>query len=482
MTQQISPLQVYMGKTWTGLTTDNHLGSVFNEHPHLASSVMSRVFAQYDHMNLDALLSLFGAEEEFPDDRDFEWYLKGDDEKAIPVVSYSAANTATPGLNQTIFRIVFPEKYFSKTDVLIADNREFKVRVMTEPFASGTDWVYEVALLTGDPSLFMPPALLTSGSYFSKENSIQEKTLSKTGGETHYSSPFKMRNSFTTLRKKDIIPGNMINRPLVIEMLDPKSNKSTKMWTQYAEWEFLTQWYKEKNRCLLYDQANKNANGTYSMKGDSGFEIKVGAGLRQQISPAYKFTYNNFKIDWLEDILIQLSVNILPEDKRHFVALTGEYGMRQFHKALEDYTARFNVRDEKRLFGSGQNLGFGGQYVTFRGSNGVDFTLLKLPEYDDRVHNRIPHPDGGVTESYRYTILNFGTTGGKKNLRRVYPKGEKEKLWHIAGSCSPYGPNTSFKTGSSSPVDGYEIHAMSKGAVILENPMSCGELIYSSTP
>lgn len=482
MAQKINNLQVYQGKSWSGMTTDNHLGTLFQEQPYLASSVMARVFAQFDHLNLDSMINMMGAEEEFPDDRDFEWMLKGDDEKAIAVLSYSASNSATPGLNQTIFKIEFAEKYFAKTDILTADDRRYRVRVMNEPYSNGTGFIYEVQMMTGDPTLFMPISLLSAGSQFSKSYSAQEKTLSKTAGETHYSSPFKMRNSFSTLRKKNTIPGNMLDRPLVIDMLDPASNKRTKVWTQYAEWEFLCQWYKEKNRNLMYGESNKNqVNGTYAMKGDSGFEIKEGAGLRDQISPAYKFNYTTFKIDWIEDVLIQLSVNILPEDQRKFVALTGEYGMRQFHKALEDYVARFNVRDEKRQFGAGQDLGFGGQYTTFRGSNGVELTLVKCPEYDDRVHNRIPHPDGGVTESYRYTILNFGTTGGKKNIRRVYPKGEKEKLWHIAGSCTPYGPNTSFKTGSASAVDGYEIHAMCKQAVIVENPMSCCELIYSST-
>lgn len=479
MSQTINDLQVYQGKSWSGLTTDNHLGTLFQEQPYLASSVMARVFKEIGQLNMDSLLNLIGSEEEFPDDRDFEWYLKGDDDKAVSVVSYSSSSMTQPGLNQTIFKIEFADKYFAKTDILSADDRRFRVRVMNEPYSNGTGWIYEVQLHTGDNTLFMPVSLLSAGSQFSKQYSSQEKTLSKTGGDTHYSSPFKMRNSFSTLRKKNVIPGNMLDRPLVIDMLDPASNKRTKVWTQYADWEFMTQWYKEKNRNLLYAESNKNSNGTYSMKGDSGFEIKEGAGIREQISPAYRFNYTTFKIDWLEDVLIQLSVNILPEDQRHFVALTGEYGMRQFHKALEDYSARFNVRDEKRIFGSGQALGFGGQYTTFRGSNGVDFTLIKLPEYDDRVHNRILHPDGGPTESYRYTILNIGTSGGKKNIRKVYPKGEREKMWHIAGSCSPYGPNTSFKSASASPVDGYEIHAMAKQAVIVENPLSCAELIVS---
>jgi hypothetical protein len=479
MSQTISPLQVRAGTNWSGLTSDNYLGTLFNEQPYQASALMSRVFAENYHINMDSILSMMGAEEEFPDDRDFEWQLKGDDEKAISVVSFSASSLTQPGLNQTIFKIEFAEKYFAKTDLLTADDRRYRVRVMNEPYSNGVNWMYEVQLQTGDNSLFMPPSLLSAGSQFSKSYSSQEKTLSKTGGDTSYSSPFKMRNGFSTLRKKNIIPGNMLNRNVQYKFTDPKSNATTTLWSQYADWEFMCQWYKEKNRNLIYGESNKNSNGTYTMKGDSGFEIKEGAGLRDQISPAYKFNYTTFNIDWIEDILIQLSVNILPEDSRKFVALTGEYGMRQFSKAIEDYAARYNIRDEKRVFGSGQNLGFGGQYTTFKGSNGVELTLLKLPEYDDRVHNRQAHPDGGTTESYRYTILNFGTTNGKKNIRRVYPKGEKEKMWYIPGSCTPFGPNTSFKTGSASAVDGYEIHAMAKQGLIIENPMSCAELIYS---
>jgi len=481
MAQTINTLQVYQGKDWSGLTTDNHLGTIFQEQPYLASSVMSRVFGQYNQMGLDAIMNYVGAEEEFPDDRDFEWYLKGDDEKSIPVVSYSSSDTNRPGVNNSSFTITFPEKWFSYRDKLISDNRDYSVRVMSEPEASGTDWVYTVELMTGDPALFMPVSLLAANAEFSKEYSPVSKTLSKGGGVTSYTSPFKMRNSFSAFSKQDVIPGNMINRPLVIDMIDPASNKKTKIWTQYADWAFLSQWYQEKNRNLMFSTSNKTSQGTYKMKDDSGFEIKEGSGIREQIAPAYRFSYTSFTIAWLEDVLLNLSINILPEDSRHFVALTGERGMVQFHRALESEVARFQPLDSKRVSGSGQNLGFQGQYREYMGPQGVKFTLLHLPEYDNAVTNRIPHPDGGMTENYRYTILNFGTSGGKKNIRRVYPKGEREKLWHIPGSCSPFGPNTSFRTQAASAVDGYEIYAMAKQGVIVENPLSCGELIYSAT-
>lgn len=482
MAQKLNNLQVYQAKTWAGLTPDNYLGAIFGEQPYLASSIVARLHASQGRYGLDSLLNLTGSAEAFPDDRDFTWSLQGDTDKAINVVSYESggsSSAAQPGLNQSIFKIIFGEKYFSKTDLLSADDRKFRVRVMTEPYSDGINWVYEVQGMNGDPTWFMPPSLLTSGNAFSKQYSPQEKTLSKTSGMTSYGSPFQMRNSFSTMRKMDIIPANMLNRPLTIGLPNPKGEGSINVWTQYAELEFMRQWDEEKNRQLIYGESNKNANGTYTMRGDSGFEIKEGSGLRDQISPSYKFPYTKFKIEWLEDILIQLSVNILPEDQRYFVALTGEWGMIQFSKSMEDYIARFNVRDEKRIFGSSQELGFGGQYVEYKGSNGVRFGMLKCAEYDNLIHNRILHPDGGPTESRRYTILHMGTTNGKKNIRKVYPKNEPEKMWHIAGSTSPFGPNTSFKTAAASPVDGYEVYAMVKQGLIVENPLACAELIYA---
>jgi hypothetical protein len=346
---------------------------------------------------------------------------------------------------------------------------------------NGGAWIYPCVLMAADSDSFVAPSLLAAGGKASKEYSPQERTLNKTYGETSYTSPFKMRNAMSFLSKTYTIPGNMHQRPLVIEMLDPKSNKTSKIWTQYAEWEFMCQWMKEKERMLWFSKSNKQANGTYNMYGANGTPIIEGAGLREQISPSYKFHYTDFTIDYLEDVLLNLSINILPEDQRHFVAFTGERGMVQFHRALENHAARFQPLDSKRISGEGQNLGFKGQYREFMGPQGIKFTLVHLPMYDNEVRNRVAHPKGGYTESYRYTILNMGTSGGEKNIKRVYPKGRKELMWHVAGSTSPLGPNQSFSKGSASAVDGYQLFAQAQQGVLIANPMSCAELIYSST-
>ena len=476
MANTISSLQLYAPKSWSGLTTENHLGSVFAQEPTLVSNIISRVFGLNQYAGMDYFLSIGGGEQELPDDNDFEWYLKGDDERALPLMT----TLTSQGANGATILLVLGERYFAKTDKLVFDDGETAVRVMEEPYAQGTNWVYPCQSMVFSSSN-IADSLLTAGSKVSKEYSPQERTLNRTYGETSYTSPFKMRNAMSFLSKTYTIPGNMHQRPLVIEMMDPKSNKTTKIWTQYAEYEFMCQWMKEKERMLWFSKSNKQANGTYNMYGDSGTPIIEGAGIREQISPSYKFNYNEFTIDFLEDVLLNLSINILPEDQRHFVAFTGERGMVQFHRALENHAARFQPLDSKRVGGSGQNLSFQGQYREYMGPQGIRFTLVHLPLYDNEVRNRIPHPKGGYTESYRYTILNMGTSGGENNIRRVYPKGRKELMWHVAGSTSPLGPNTSFSKGSASAVDGYQLFAQAQQGVLIQNPMSCCELIYNST-
>jgi hypothetical protein len=481
MANTISNLQLYAPKSWSGLTTENHLGAVFAQEPTLTSNIISRVFGMNQYAGMDYFLSIGGGEQELPDDNDFEWYLKGDDEKAISILGYDATDTGKPGQFGTLIYIKMSEKYFAVTDKLILDDGETGVRVMQEPYAEASAYVYPCQLMTNDVSEFVSPSLLVGGSKASKEYSPQERTLNRTYGETHYTSPFKMRNSMSFLSKTYTIPGNMHQRPLVIEMTDPKSNATTKIWTQYAEYEFMCQWMKEKERMLFFSKSNKQFDGSYAMMGASGTPIVEGAGIREQISPSYKFYYTDFTIDYLEDVLLNLSINLLPEDQRHFVAFTGERGMVQFHRALENHAARFQPLDSKRIGGAGQNLSFQGQYRDYMGPQGIRFTLTHLPMYDDEIRNRIPHPKGGYTESYRYTILNMGTSGGESNIRRVYPKGRKELMWHVAGSTSPLGPNTNFNASSASPVDGYQLFAQAQQGVLIQNPMSCAELIYSST-
>jgi hypothetical protein len=348
---------------------------------------------------------------------------------------------------------------------------------MDEGYASGTNWTYTVKHMDPSDAFFIPPGLMDAGRKVSKQNNVVTNTLNKEYGGVQFSSHFEMRNDFSTHSKTYVVPGNMHDRPLLITMKSP-DGKPVTVWTRWQEMVYDFQWKKEINNVLMFSKSNRNDNGSYDMKGSNGFPIKQGAGLRQQISPSHKFYYNTFTLDYLFEVGQTLSINILPEDQREFLILTGERGMYQFADAVADQVAIFQpLGDERRLgVGSGiDNLGWGGQYKQYRAYNGIRYTVMHMPEYDDVVDNRLEHPNGGQVENYRMTIMNIGTSSGEHNIQKLGVKNRTDLKWYVAGSTTPYGPQ---KGGmGSSKVDGYEMYRQTTVSLKMHNPLAAAELI-----
>ena len=89
------------------------------------------------------------------------------------------------------------------------------MRVLDEPRAEGSNAVYKVepmgGLLTGVPATELAP-----GKRFSYEFAPVESSRSKGVGGVRYTTPTAMRNEWTTLRIKERVPGNMLNRKLQV--------------------------------------------------------------------------------------------------------------------------------------------------------------------------------------------------------------------------------------------------------------------------
>lgn len=475
VSQKINQLQVSYAQSWAGLTTENHLYAIYQAEPQLASDIVTEVFGMMRYQGLDNFMSKYPTKM-MDTDAEYRWFLKGDDRKAIPIVGYTATDTNRPGVAKQPFLLEVTERYFQQSDYLIFDNRDFGVRIMDEGYGNGTNWVYTVQHMEPGDDFFIPPTLLAAGRKVSKERNIVTMTLNKEYGGVQFNSQFEMRNIFAMMSKEQIVAGNMHDRPLLIKTSDP-DGKPVTVWTKWQDMVCEWQWKKEQNNALMFGRINKNEDGTFSMKGSSGFDIKSFAGLRQQISPSHRFYYTGVPtIDYIHEVMQNLSINILPEDQREFLILTGERGMFQFSKMVEDKVAIFQpLGNPERLFGSGDNLGFQGQYRQFRGYNGIKVTVMHMPEYDDAVDNRLPHPDGGFTENYRMTIFNIGTSNGEPNVQKMGVKGRTDIKWYIPGSTTPFGPQ---KNGlGASPVDGYEIKYQTVSSIKLNNPLSAAELI-----
>lgn len=490
---KISQFQMTEAQAWTGLTTKNHLGAVYQTQPQAASKLMTRIHQTNFGLDLDTYLDQFSPLYLDSDD-DFTWELIGSAKKNVPLVEARIAGTvvdgaSTAGKNYTEFELVFPEQWFSDENVIVGErNEEYSMQVQADPTPEGSNWVYRMKLITGDPDLFVPYEELQNGKKFSKDWSLVEQTLSKKGGLVNFVSPFKMRNAFSMIRMQHTTPGNMRNRPFATAWKDDKGT-THKVWTQYADYQFDYQFRQEKNKMLMYARANKTADGTYKNFGKSGHIKKQGAGIRQQMEASNTSFYSTFTIDYLIDILLDLSEGKLPGDQREFVLRTGERGAVQFHKAVQDnaqlFTPLFN-QDRMYKASGGINggsikmpLGYGGQFIEYMGPQGIKVNLSIDSLYDDRERNKIMHPKGGVAESYRYDILDVGTSDGEPNIRKVYAKGEEDIMGYVLGLRNPFSTSGKERNIISDSTDGYTYHRGSMCGAMVKDPSRTASLIPS---
>jgi len=480
--EDISPLQLYTTRDFSGLTTTNQLANAYLTEPVKMDGVLAYAFGMTGSNVLNLLTGGIG-NTRFITNRQYKWDVHGQTERAISIAQDSPDGGSTPGISQTPFRIFLEDNIFEASDNLRADDGSF-VRVVNE-YQDGNMWVYTV-VLTDVTQEFLDPVLIKKGAKFSKMYSTVEEYSSK-GGGTHYSTPMSLINQLTTLRKHYSVSRNAAKEVMVIEMRDPNDpKKSTKLWTKTAEWTALSQWMREIDRSLVYTTFNSKpvAETDIAIRGQSGFPVYHGAGFRQQISPANVQFYTNLTYQLLDDFLLKLSYSANAWGGDHkFVALTGKMGMREFDRAIrEEQNARgITVTDNGTFIsGKGQELTFQGAFKTVKFLNGIELTVKEFPPYDDFVHNRDLHPvTKKPVESYRFTILNFGRKNGKSNIRKVALADSENAMWHVAGSTDPMGGIAKdMNTMRASGIDGYRVELLAEVGIQVEDPTSNGELIF----
>ncbi len=499
------PTIKYEGKDWAGLTSANHLGNLFGENPEDVGGfidTLHKVNLQDDIINFINKYPTL----ELNDDVEYQWKIMGADSKNIPIVkatdlsgnALTAASTA--GKYGERFVMVFGELFFFKTHVIVGPNPDdYQLLVRTEPEQiEGGNWSMEVELVTSDPELYVPYEDISAGALWSIEYSLSEQFMSKDGSDISFTSPFIMSNRISMLRKKTIVPGEMIrkgqNTPMTMNWQVASSDgkaKVMKTWLNRLDFEFDKQFRREKARLMFYGKGNqrdKQGNGAFGNIGDAGGPIKAGMGLREQISAANTQYYTTFNIKQFVSFLLGMSVGRIAEKDRHFVIGTGEYGMQMVSQAIEEYAGaqaltygtQNNRMDTLKPNGGGGNKWSytKPQFVKHANINGISFEFVNIPWYDDPVRNKRMHPDGGTIESRRLTIMDFGTQDGGPNIQAVRLKNQPEVFGYKAGLRDPYSPSGKAKAMSTG-VDGYEIHRADWVGVRIANPTRLGEYILN---
>lgn len=487
----VSKLQIVQPQHFSGLMRHSHLGAIGYTKPQYIDKVMDRLFeVNYGADNIVSFINQFPVHY-LDEEGEYRWLLHGSDERNLPLVKAEItpgnAVTATdkPGIAFSQFYLTFAEKWFDATSNIVGPNPDdFTLRVVEDPTPADGGWRYKVELLTGDENLFVPVSDLAQGTLWSEDYAVVERYLSKRGAGIRHTSPFQMQNTTSMIRRNYEVAGAMLgvgkNSPLAFSFVDGQGNKQVS-WVDKVAWDFWVQCRRDKARLLMHGKSNRKADGTYNNTGESGNKIETGFGLYEQMEGGNILNFNKFDLDLLTKFALDISVGKVPGDKRKLVLSTGEYGMYDFHKAASEKASGLRWLQSGHNFqGSGSNITFNeGQIMKYVSVNGIEFNLMLDPMKDDPVRNKQKHPEGGLVSSRTYDIWDFGTSNGKPNIQRVAVKGQEEFFKYIPGMRDPFsvGGTGMNPEPTSSPVDGYSVHKMFIGGIMVNNPFKTGRMI-----
>lgn len=479
----LNNLTLYKGKWFSDLIDTNKISLASQQNPYQVSTILSYVFGTKDagySTSLDMLTGGLGNVLTI-DQPSWEWGVMIDQDRAVTIrdAKWNGAEiteNSTPGLGNTPITLWLEDAWFNTGATIELDDKS-QLRISEAPYQDGNLHVYTAFIADGNPASYIDPEMLMAGHQVSRLASAYEE-YSEEADILNYNTHFKMRNYLTTMRLSYDITGSAFSTVMAVALKDPKTGKTSYLWSTYQEWVAMREWYKRMERGLVYNKSNVNKDGSCNLKGTNGRPAYIGAGLLEQIAPSNRRYYTRLSAELLEDFLFDLSYNVLGTNERKFVALTGEMGMREFDRILKEKMANLNLIDTVFVTGSGDSLTFGGQFKTYKMSNGIELTLKYFPLYDNTVYNRQLHP---VTlkplESYRMTFLDLGRRDGEANVVKVVRKDREFVNWCTAGAVTPAGYAHSNTEVRSNAKDGYSVHFLGECGIMLRDPRACGELV-----
>lgn len=477
-TQKISPVD------YNGLVTEQHLGFLYMTEPVLIDQMITQLYPISNERAIANFMEQFPVKEVPTENGFFEWMLQGNHEKNVPLISWEDADGNQPdraGIAGASIFLTFPEPYFEMYNVLKSDKEQFQLILKSDAMPSaGGNYKYEAELVRSSDDIYMPAALLATGSRWVKFYNAAPDTFSDRGAKPNFTSPFRMRNRLGQMRMQYEVTGSMIEQGKNYPLLSTFAN-GAKTWINYQDIVTHAQFAAQKANRFVYGLSNFNQYDRIFNKSENGkFNIGMGAGLFEQIAPSNEHYFNVLDIDFMTSVVHDLSVGRISMAEREITLMTGEYGMIDFHKAVlakgGTQVSNLGIRTNDKIISGAagmpgiQNpLKFGFQYVEYYAYNGVNFKLMYNPMYDNKVMFPEVHPQGGTVESRRMTVISFG---GEANIYRVRPTGQGPVMKYIPGMRDPFSPAGSKQSYAmtASPLDGYEVHMMDWAGCMVKDP------------
>lgn len=462
------------------MTESNHLGKALILKPQVFEPKVTQIFTSqlYSSNPLTSILVNEGREETI-DSRAWEWSLRG--ATVRPLIAVEKIEKAEqPGRMRQTFLLKLDENWFKPGDVLTpgTSNKKNAIRVQEACYKHGTGWAYRCRLMSDDSNAFLDPKYLAGNQQWAKLYSVYEEAGNQ-AGSTQYSLPISFANKMSRYKKEYGVTGDVANEVLSVGIPDSKG-KYHKSWIKYAEVEYWQQWYREDEIAKIYGRS------TDTVIGDNGRPVNAGPGIHEQLEDSHIHRYSHLSARLIEEYLMDIFYSrVKPGSGRKIKALTGEYGMIQFHRAIQDWQQKsgfIQMVDSTFVQKTSSNyndnsLAAGYQFTKYRMANGAELELVHCPLYDDKTINfEIDPMTGFPVESQRFTFLDFSGEGASSNVK-FYKKRGGYKLGYVAGLTTPYGPvngDLMSHTG-----DHYTMVVNDEKGVHIEDVTRCGELILA---
>lgn len=464
---------------WNANMTElNHLGAALRAKPHKMMGIMDQLFSAKNYYSNNALSSILmgNAKTEVEiGQNSWEWELKGANQRpAVSIENVMPASVTQPGLMRTTFKIKTAEKFFLPSDVIMPGDHKLQCRVQEQPMRHGDGWVWTLRLMNDDPKAFLPVRYLKPNTQWVKMYA-QSAEANEQRGSTVFSMPLGLTNRMGKFSKQYKVTDYASTEVLAVGIPD-SNGKIHQSWIKFAEVEYWMQWYQELERSRWYSRS------TDTVLDANGRPLYSGPGVEEQLEDSHRALYSNLTAKFAEEYLMDIYYGrVKPGKGRNVKGFSGEYGMLQWHRALDDWTKKsglvrnvevFTSKKKSDYHSNAQEVGY--KYVKYNMANGSSLELIHNPVYDDRTLNFDIDPITGYPyESQKITFLDFTGDNGDSNIKLMKRK-NSEAFGYVNGMFGPYGP---AKGGNMSHAGSYyEMHVEQVSGVHIGDITKCGQL------
>ncbi|WP_406672420.1 hypothetical protein [Natronospira sp.] len=382
-------------------------------------------------------------------------------------LAVTPSNTSDLGKGGTLFKLTFPDKWFIK-DYILVSKTGVQARIMSEPTPNGSNWDYQVRLVSPDPSATMPASDVQAGSQFGSLFAAVGLDWSR-GNASNWEAPARIRHKLTTIRKSYQMSGNAKHTVMEIG-LPTKSGGTSKYWIDFEEWQYMLQWKEECEMYYWYGEQSYNEKGVTNMLDENGQPVIIGPGLLEQIQN--KETYSVLTTEKIKNVVRDIFYGMTDGQNKQVTLYTGIGGADEFDTAMKTEVGATNYRqfnDGKFVSGSGRNLSLTGFFTTYEHIDGHVVRVVKVPLFDHGAVAQASrkHPRSGLPlESYRMVFVDQSNYNGEPNLQMVTRKNRELLRWAVAGSTIPQGyPGNDLRA---TDIDGCSVHFLKVAGIVLK--------------